>query len=134
MGKGGFFFDMNVAHSTFLSNTATNGGGGLYIIGAGLSLTITDSAFEANHARVRGGGLVRYDALTAIDRSSFTHNTANDAGGLFLATLGGFGLNPYVTLRDSTISANTANQTAGGVYNQDRAALTNVTLKDNSSG
>jgi hypothetical protein len=77
---------------------------------------------------------VRYDAPLTITQSSFTHNSANTGGGLFLTSSSDPGVTPYILVHDSTLSGNTSANPGGAVLNQDRVELYSVTLKDNSDG
>src|SRR5262249_23636348 len=109
--------------------------GGVLVTHSTTIITITDSVFDGNTATGSiGGGLARYEALFFVTRSSFTHNHAIDGGGANITynTLQGNG--GTQTIRDTTLSGNSAVISGGALTNQDRVQLINVTLKDNSSG
>ncbi len=81
--------DASISGGTFVLNTvsniATGGGGGLYIINGNLNLTGTQ--FLSNTAANFGGGLYVYQATSlvsytiAMTNATFINNTASTAGG-----------------------------------------------------
>ena len=129
-------FSVVIDHTQLVANTADNGGG-LFTNATSVLMTVTDSNFYANLAHGLGGGLLRANAHLEITRSSFWLNRADQGGGLYLTALPltNTGVAGYVNLRDSTIATNTAQTgVGGGLYNNDRLALFNVTVKDNTTG
>jgi len=122
-----------VERSMFNRNNSDDQGGGLY---AELrsSVTISSSAFHRNISRRNGGGVADIDAQLNLYNSSFTGNTANAGGGLYVSHLQP--TNTSVTIRSSTFSGNTSNSDkGGGFYNRGaRVAMQNATLINNGSG
>lgn len=106
----GATFERNSVHAPDSVGTDVLGGGAVWAGGGG-SLTVLDSTFTENSARVDGPGYPYAGALAAntdsvtIERTTFTGNTAPDGGGY-----GGggaiFGSSP-MTIVDSTFTANT---------------------------
>jgi hypothetical protein len=126
-----------LSQTLFISNTATADGGGLWAADPGGVMTVTESAFDGNQAAGDGGGLWRASMGLLVERSSFTHNAATDGGGLFIGVAQGspVGASGYATIRDSTISANSAGPNrGGGLARTDLLDLTSVTVKDNTTG
>lgn len=96
---------LTVCNDEFSGNQARNPGGAIYNLG---SLTVRNCAFSGNDAG-HGGGIGNYAALTVLN-STFANNHASFAGGAIYH----FGY--AFTLGSSTVSANTGDVSAGGVY------------------
>jgi predicted outer membrane repeat protein len=97
---------------TFSGNTATNGwGGGMYNEGAGgINPTLTNVTFSGNTAGA-GGGMYNYSSSPTLTNVTFSGNTATyDGGGMY-----NYGSSP--TLTDVTFSGNSATNHGGGMYN-----------------
>jgi hypothetical protein len=126
-----------VEGSAFVSNAASYGGG-VFANATTAALTVTDSLFDYNTASVAGGGIWRNYARLWVERSSFTHNQAATGGGLYIGVQNpvNVGLNGVVSIRDTTLSDNTATSMGGGgaLYNQDLTSLTNLTISGANSG
>ena len=138
----------SISASTISGNTATSGGGGLYLSGGA---TISGATISSNSA-VSGGGLMTDIQTVSISGSSFMSNTATGGGG-GLASYGPtsitgttFSGNKAVTngggldnergtaaLTNVTLSGNSASTNGGGLYNVSTALLKNVTVSDNSA-
>ena len=73
--------NINIYNSTFLNNSATNKGGGLYIIDSGV--TLINSSFNSNTANEGGGMYVNGDNVE-VKSSTFENNTATIGGALFV--------------------------------------------------
>lgn len=149
---------VNVQHSSFISNSATYGGGI-----AGTSYALVDigySVIRGNTSSYPGGGGGIYFAGNAmtLHHSTLTSNSANCGGGIFYETFSGTGdllilattlndnsagngggicnHNGTITLHNSTLSGNVANYgSGGGIYNNYGGAVTlnNSTLSGNSA-
>jgi CSLREA domain-containing protein len=117
------------------------GGGGIY---AGditspnptvVTMTITDSTIAHNRATGPGGGLYLASASGTVTRTAIYANTASLGGGLFDVNIT-LRLSA-LTIANSTISANTGTESAGGVYygawSGRSLSLMNVTIAANSS-
>ena len=132
---------LTITNSMFLSNTAGSfsvaqaGGGAIEGFGA---WTISDTTFSNNLAfsfNVADGGVLRYigDSL-AVDRCTFSNNTAQSFGGAI--ELNGGGVQPIqYRIRNSTISGNSASGNSGGGINLRTGALdmNNNTITGNFS-
>ena len=95
-----------------------NGGGlgGAVYSGAGGSLTVRASTFEANRAD-KGGAIYAVGAGLTLVNSTLTQNQADDSGGAISLEFG-----PASTITQSTLTANTA-AIAGGVFVRNTASL-----------
>jgi CSLREA domain-containing protein len=130
-----------LANSLVTGNSTSDQGGG--IDNAGLAFTdvvgeITNSTVARNSA-VEGGGIAnfRVGRLT-ITKSTIAGNSARTGGGIFNQARGRLG-DATVTLRNSTVSGNSANLVGGGIFNEGDLAtdvfgqitLTNSTVARN---
>jgi len=124
-----------VVDSTFAGNSCQSGGA---IGSIGTSYTIINSALSKNGAEAGNGGAIANDGDTydlEICGSTLTDNTATDYGGaLFYVSNDGSGT---TTVDDSTVSGNrsTDKQHTGGLYLQGtQASLRDSTISGNSAG
>jgi hypothetical protein len=104
---GGALFDgqSTLSDVTFIENTSGGDGGGAFFLAHS---TWTGVRFEHNVSGQNGGGAISYSALD-VDRSVFTENSAQTAGGLYFDALAdGAG-----TLINTLFSGNTASNTHG---------------------
>ena len=112
---------VTITNSTFNSNEGVNGGAIYFDQGGALS--VASSHFTLNAAATNGGAIYANANLgtsVLIQTSGFLSNGAdNDGGALYLA-----GGSP--TIRNNTISANSANANGGGIFVT--GANTNVTV------
>ncbi|MGO9454226.1 MAG: hypothetical protein ACLQDV_24735 [Candidatus Binataceae bacterium] len=157
-GQGGaIFYDspvgtLNIAGSEITGNVAAGSGGGLSISG---NAVILNSLIHGNAAGGNGGDIVVNSGNVLMRNTTLSSGAANNNGG-GLAVTGGFVtlidcsliLNSAtqlgggiavpagpggVRLNDSTISGNTGNTNAGGVFNQGFVALSNTIIGENFS-
>ncbi len=98
-----------IQNSTFSENKATAGGPGAILSRDGGPLAIRDSTISGNTANF-AGGIYSIDETTTIERSTLSNNEASSGDGGMMSKGGG-----PLTIRDSTISGNTAHF-AGGFY------------------
>ena len=132
---------VSVTNSTISNNVATesqSGGGGIGAIAYGTLpsnlLTVTGSIISGNTTAGEGGGIGVIDGNVLITDTAITANQANGGRG------GGIGAAKYltagtVTIRRSTLSANTATANGGGIAVMDMGFdLENVTISGNSAG
>jgi Right handed beta helix region len=123
-----------VTNSTFKDNTAWNGGA-FGVDGGGTSLSLTGSTVHANKAsQIWGGGIfTRNSAVTTVENSTISGNSAPLIGGGLL-NLSGATLN----VSYSTIAGNTQNAGGyGGAGIENRGSTTNlngVTFTHNVAG
>lgn len=133
-GLAGADARLDVANSSFISNTAAvQSGGGLDVArGTGF---ITNTVFSQNWAGHSGGGggavFILNGALT-FTQSSFTGNLAYEGGGMLVQA---FGAPAHVTLISSTVSGNTSNSWGGGLatYFGGTVTLTGTDVTSNTA-
>ncbi len=123
-------------HLTLDQTTISGGkkdlGGGILNRG---TITMTNSNVSGNSA-VDGGGIFNYGGTANITKSSINDNSAShrfssgsDGGGIFS---NGRGL---LTLTQSTVSGNSANNgVGGGIYNSSPAIIHQTSINNNSAG
>ena len=125
-GGGVYLFAAVAEHSatfsdvTFFGNHATYGGGLFKDASRGdIELTVTQTTFESNQAKVDGGGVAHSTADGGRSRTSFTdvtfiRNQADGSGGA-LSGSAGIGIVEQ-TFAGVTVSGNRANDDGGGFY------------------
>ena len=124
----GTYIEVDVTGSSFLGNTATQRGGGLY--GKG---TFDSCLFQENTAGIRGGGLDLIENGTILD-STFWGNQAVAGGGVhFIPAGGGYSLD----VQGSTLAYNWV--AGDGAYGAGlavvggSAVVLNSTISDNTA-
>ncbi len=146
-GLGGAFWvagTLLLDNNVLSNNTATNGGGALFVYAAGTTritnstfannntdgnggaisgmVTIIDSTFANNHASSAGGAVCC--SINGITRSTFIGNTAGDGGAIY-----GGG-----DTQNSTFYGNAATNNGGALYNGSGVInLKNSTLVGNTA-
>ncbi|MGB3401271.1 MAG: hypothetical protein WBA77_01125 [Microcoleaceae cyanobacterium] len=110
--------DVFIEGLTITGGNVTGDGGGIF---NDEDLTITDSTIDGNTATDDGGGIFNEGTLTVTD-SIISNNEVTvgfaDGGGIFN------GNNALLTLTDSEVTGNFANDDGGGVYNDDLGSVT----------
>ena len=138
-----FAGQLQLIDTTLQFNQAPNGsGGGLMVLGT-TAATVTNSVFNANTARLDGGGLLAHDSsvtISVID-SRIINNTVTGGHGGGIAngrlrpddTFGGVLLSGgTMTIDNSTISNNVAaNGYGGGLANAGSLAMTSSVVSAN---
>ena len=119
--------DVSVESSTFIGNTA-NHGGGLAFWGRG---TVRDSNFSGNSSTVEGGGIWASSDLAIHDTLIANNASGVHGGGIY--SLEDPELEISLTLENSEVVGNTADERGGGLYVR-RVSATNLVLADNASG
>jgi len=129
--------DATISGSTFTNNEAVYDGGAIY--GASVyNVTIVDCRITGNSAGDDGGGLAFYQSTPAVLSITDTTIDANDAGN------NGGGLNVehdeaddalIVNITNSTVSNNTAEASAGILFNDPgiTATINNSTISANAA-
>jgi predicted outer membrane repeat protein len=113
-------------HTTVSSNQATSAaasGGGIYAQGDG-ALTLNGSLVSSN-AAVYGGGINNDGTAQALG-STFIGNTAKYGGGIYNS------VSASLTLTESTVTANTATDSGGGIRNQNLLSVIRSTISGNN--
>jgi hypothetical protein len=95
---------VDLVGSTVTGNTADAGGGGIYNVSGGVT-TLIDSTVADNVAGTRGGGIDGAAGTVVLTRSAVTGNEAANGGGI---ASGGVLFPASVTLVDSTVAGNSA--------------------------
>ena len=123
---GGVFSDYEFPQ--FIATTVTKN---LAVSIAGDS---TDCVSTSDYHGGQGGGVWTGWAMTAIEGSKFTDNTAACGGGIYNVTWNGYAYS--VALADSTISGNTALRDGGGLWTwgPGSATLYGMTITKNHAG
>jgi uncharacterized repeat protein (TIGR01451 family) len=117
---------LTLVNSTVLSNSTDYKGGGIYVAGVGNLLTVEGSTVVSNTAGESGGGIFSEVGTMILRHSAVISNvSANNGGGVFSNSNSGFS--------DTTIAWNRGYK-SGGIHNQDRLFLTNVTVSANEAG
>lgn len=109
---------LNVTHSTFIGNEATNGGA---IFGA-RSLNLSFSSFLDNRATENGGAIYCSYNSTIIS-NNFINNTANGLGGVIFVQFG------YAEINFNRIIGNSANE--GNAIYSDNSFETFINAENN---
>lgn len=95
------------------TSSGASGGGALRILGPGASVVIRRSVVAANTAEgFNGGAVAVQNGELALDRVTFSGNSADGAGGAIHLTVSS--ADATLTMTDSTIAFNTANLDADG--------------------
>jgi parallel beta-helix repeat protein len=102
---------VEVSGVSFMTNTATSGGGGIAVTLEG-SLTITNAIFTSNRTEGDGGSVsASSKSSLTVDNSVFTGNSAaGEGGGVYVATEGS------ASIAGSTFTGNKATGSGGGLF------------------
>lgn len=141
-----------IIDGTGVNNTATSGGGAIIITSGGIvninsgviknctaqrggaiyvykgTLNISGGTISGNTSRTTGGAISTRDnandngSAISITGGTFTNNTANHGGAMFLCNV------KSVLLQDVTITGNRANNRGGGVDNQTTSGQSLLTV------
>jgi uncharacterized repeat protein (TIGR01451 family)/CSLREA domain-containing protein len=115
-----------IRNSTFSSNHAAAGGGGIFV-GQGSSLRLIDSTLDGNEADDLGGGIFSAGTLD-VSGSTISNNRAGNNGG-------GVASDGTAAIVLSTISGNHATaSTGGGIRNRGSLQLRSATVTRNQAG
>lgn len=119
---------LTIDNSTFIGNSATEGGlgGAIYINNA--PFTLTNSRFLGNTATGSGGALYNYQNTATISGNLFSGNTGSTGGAIFDE-------NSTTTLINNTLSGNIATTIGGGgIYRLGGSSvMSNNTVTGNST-
>lgn len=140
-GDGGAIFsqgNLTLDNVKFINNHADDMGGAIFSEGG--NLTITNSSFSGNNnntARATGasGGAIAAASTgsTSLTGVKFTNNTAKYGGAI--ATLAyGHTTGKTLTIKNSTLSGNTATQQGGAIFGEQiDTVITNTVINDNAA-
>jgi predicted outer membrane repeat protein/parallel beta-helix repeat protein len=130
-----YVVDLTITGSTITDNTADGNGGGVYAYSVYGDISITDSTISGNSAGYIGGGFYLGSDIGAeggsvtITRTTIANNTAVDeGGGLYL-----YDVYVPVTVRNSTISGNTAEYGGGIYFSSSQGGATAALIIENST-
>jgi predicted outer membrane repeat protein len=101
--------DIAISSATFERNSSGGDGGGLLIDFGGAGSSLNSTRFISNTSQSEGGGAFVFGSDLAVSGGSFSGNSAlADAGGLHACG--------NVTLLNTTLISNTAQESGGGVF------------------
>ncbi len=123
--------DLTIKNTLVGGNSATGAfgdGGGIYNLG---TLTISDNAAVSSNTAAFGGGIYNQGGTVLVDGASINGNTATSGSGGGIRNW----QNGLVTVRDSQIRDNHADDTGGGIRNIDTSRLfvENTWFENNTS-
>ncbi|MDP8204990.1 MAG: C25 family peptidase propeptide domain-containing protein [Candidatus Tenebribacter mawsonii] len=125
---GAFLSRFVISYSNFYFNSATNGGG-IYHNGAVSS--ILNCSFIGNSATEKGGGLYNIysneEGVSFIKNSNFTNNISDEGAGIFIQQA------DSLIVANCIISNNTANANGGGIYTYNCTPIITNSIVDNNS-
>jgi predicted outer membrane repeat protein len=122
-----------ITNSVFAHNTTGSEGGGA--IWSAFEITIENSTFEFNTASVAfGGGIKHVDGNLSTINSVFSNNSAKYGGAISIGHLGFPDIIPTVSITNTLISNNHADESGGGILMfAGESAITNSTISDNTA-
>ncbi len=130
-----------ISNNRAYTSTRDTYGGGLYLVGVGARLTLSDVTVAGNRASASGGGLYVSDATARVSilRSQLSGNTtdrnvtANTGGGGMFLNGNGAELN----IVDSTLADNATGRSGGAVFaygnTSTRVSLINTKINNNQA-
>lgn len=115
-GAGGGFYNfagyLSVENASFLANSATNAGGGLYNVGVeGRETLVVDATFADNEAQ-NGGAVFNYGGALSLTGARFERNEALASGGALYVDE-----NAELELVDAAFATNRADGDGGALFN-----------------
>jgi len=119
---------LSVANAPFLSSSASDDGGAVFIDAAGAS-TFTDSDFDYNTGGSGGAIYTESSGAVTITRGHFVTNvaTAGDGGAIFA--------NGPITINAASLGQNTANNGNGGaISSTSTVSVSNAPFTSNTAG
>lgn len=125
---------LDISGGAIIGNTAGKDGGGVFVAD-GKAMTMSAGTIAANKTDSDGGGICVDGSLTmtggTIGGDDGANTAAETGGGIYVETSG------TITLRNATITNNTAKGTGGGINMHLNTAATtfeNCTISNNRSG
>lgn len=113
--------DVNISGSSISGNTSSGAGGGIYLYSFDNGQLQVNSSTVSGNSAATGGGMFLYGVDTGFQMENATVSgnqaTAGDGGGVYVyESYSGLRGGTAVTVRHSTIAANTATGNAGGMF------------------
>jgi hypothetical protein len=121
--QNSFGGEIELSQATFMNNSSEQIGGAI-VNGSEAHLVLTESAITSNMATLDGGGISN-DGIVDLMRVLIHDNQAENGGGIRNYSSG------VLSLENSTISSNYAEQNGGGVYNEGKAYALHSTITSN---
>ena len=75
---------LDIRHSSFINNVATNNGGALYLTGG--EVNVTNDTFSGNQATGNGGAIYLYSAALNLRHATLTAGSANRGNALYVGS------------------------------------------------
>jgi hypothetical protein len=128
-----FASTLTVANSTIVGNTGA-AGGGIDIVGAGMTLNVSSSTLQNNKATSTGGAITIGIDYVTLTGDTITGNSASGAGGGINDGTSGNSVYGLATLAvsNSTIANNTGS-TGGGILGSGAVTVTSSTISGNTA-
>ncbi len=145
--------DATVNNSVIGGNSAGIGGGGIHNNADGHTLSVRDSTISGNACGNGGGGVNNFGGDVTLINCTVAGNSAgagaggvrhNEPGTLTLLNTtvsgntgsdgGGISTNGSTTIKNSTISGNSATRDGGGIWDNRSMTLANSTVVGNTAG
>ncbi len=129
---GGGGVDIDSSHAllrqcTFLNNSATEGGGAY--LGSSAYVTFEDCDFRDNDASEFGGGLYTHHNACNLYLCTFSGNTSQTGGGIYL-----WDCDTGFAVEDCTITGNDASGNGGGIFlSEGNPQLTSCIFEQNTA-
>ncbi|MCX7717812.1 MAG: hypothetical protein N2111_05320 [Candidatus Sumerlaeaceae bacterium] len=118
---------------TIVDHCEAQEGGGIYLDGADSELILTNSSISENSARSMGGGLSALGASLLIQDSLIISNFAEDYGGGLNTQKGAQGLIDRVTIAENQAGTNSTQGAGGADIRDSQLTIRNCTISGNSA-
>ena len=120
--------NLQIKDGEIIGNTATTSGGGI-ITGENTIITVVNTAFNKNKAKLGGAILSGTNSETTLDDTTFTQNTATSGGAIYTAK------NNNIQIKNTEITDNTATTNGGAILAEENNILTlaNTTFNKNEA-
>ena len=118
--------NLQIKDGEIIGNTATTSGGGI-ITGENTIITVVNTAFNKNKAKLGGAILSGTNSETTLDDTTFTQNTATSGGAIYTAK------NNNIQIKNTEITDNTATTNGGAILAEENNTLTAIKTTFNAN-
>jgi parallel beta-helix repeat protein len=108
--------------------------GGAMVNFNGGTINLNNSTVSGNHGLNSGGAICNFNSIFNVNNSTFSGNETG-AGAGFGGAIDNYGAASVTTIKNSTISGNTASGSGGGIYTNINSTMTmtNCTVTNNTA-